>query len=77
MLHYFYTDRKSLSYIMDHPILNIRQHRWLDVVMDYDCEMLYHLGKPNMVANALSRKVVAPLIQDICLRMMVITPLLE
>ncbi|KAJ9541969.1 hypothetical protein OSB04_028475 [Centaurea solstitialis] len=34
----------------------MRQRRWLDVVKDYDCEILYHPGKANVVADALSRK---------------------
>ena len=42
-----YTDHKSLRYLMDQPNLNMRQRRWLDVVKDYDCEILYHLGKAN------------------------------
>ncbi|KAJ9541635.1 hypothetical protein OSB04_028141 [Centaurea solstitialis] len=46
-----YTDHKSLCYFMDQPNLNMRQRRWLDVVNDYDCEILYHLGKVNMVAE--------------------------
>ncbi|KAJ9539498.1 hypothetical protein OSB04_032231 [Centaurea solstitialis] len=29
---------------------------WLDVVKDYDCEILYHLSKANVVVNKLSRK---------------------
>ncbi|GKE93669.1 putative reverse transcriptase domain-containing protein, partial [Tanacetum coccineum] len=36
--------------------LNMRQHRWLELLSDYDCEIRYHLGKANMVADALSRK---------------------
>ena len=47
------------------------------MLKDYDCEILYHPGKANVVADALSRKAVAALIRDICLRMTVITPLLE
>ena len=70
-----YTDHKSLRYLMDQPNLNMRQRRWLDVVKDYDCEILYHPGKANVVADALSRKV-AP-VRDICMRMTVVTPLLE
>ncbi|XP_052622433.1 uncharacterized protein LOC128127784, partial [Lactuca sativa] len=51
-----YTDHKSLKYLMDQPNLNMRQRRWLDVVKDYDCEILYHPGKANVVADALSRE---------------------
>ncbi|KAA0032356.1 ty3-gypsy retrotransposon protein [Cucumis melo var. makuwa] len=36
--------------------LNMRQRRWLELVKDYDCEILYHPGKANVVADALSRK---------------------
>ncbi|KAL8123938.1 hypothetical protein AgCh_011805 [Apium graveolens] len=36
--------------------LNMRQRRWLELIKDYDCEILYHPGKANMVADALSRK---------------------
>ncbi|TYJ96580.1 pol protein [Cucumis melo var. makuwa] len=35
----------------------MRQRRWLQLVKDYDCEILYHSGKANVVADALSRKV--------------------
>ena len=62
---------------MDQPNLNMRQRRWLDVLKDYDCEILYHPGKANVVADALSRKVSAAPIRYLCLRMTVITPLLE
>ena len=61
-------DHKSFRYLMDQPNLNMRQHRWLDVVKDYDFEILYHPGKANVVANTLSRKVVAARIRDIYLR---------
>lgn len=72
-----YTDHKSLRYLTDQPNLNMRQRWWLDVVKDYDCEILYHPGKVNVLGDALSCKAKATQIQDICMRMTVITPLLE
>nr|GFA56667.1 putative reverse transcriptase domain-containing protein [Tanacetum cinerariifolium] len=36
--------------------LNIRQRRWIELFSDYDCEICYHPGKANVVADALSRK---------------------
>ncbi|TYK12237.1 pol protein [Cucumis melo var. makuwa] len=52
-----YTDHKSLKYFFTQKEFNMRQRRWLELVKDYDCEILYHPGKANVVANALSRKV--------------------
>ncbi|KAL4022676.1 hypothetical protein IC575_016420 [Cucumis melo] len=61
--HYLYgekiqifTDHKSLKYFFTQKELNMRQRRWLELVKDYDCEILYHPGKANVVADALSRK---------------------
>ncbi|GJR73634.1 putative reverse transcriptase domain-containing protein [Tanacetum coccineum] len=34
----------------------MRQRRWLELLSDYDCEIRYHLGKANVVTDALSRK---------------------
>ncbi|KAI3770009.1 hypothetical protein L6452_01127 [Arctium lappa] len=36
--------------------MNMRQRRWLELVKDYNCELLYHPGKANVVADALSQK---------------------
>ncbi|GJW44013.1 reverse transcriptase domain-containing protein [Tanacetum coccineum] len=34
----------------------MRYRRWLELLADYDCEIHYHPGKANVVADALSRK---------------------
>ncbi|GJR94267.1 putative reverse transcriptase domain-containing protein [Tanacetum coccineum] len=34
----------------------MRQRRWLELFSDYDCDICYHPGKANVVADALSRK---------------------
>ncbi|KAH0661820.1 hypothetical protein KY284_026751 [Solanum tuberosum] len=36
--------------------LNLRQRRWLELLKDYDVDILYHPGMENVVADALSRR---------------------
>ncbi|GJW28099.1 putative reverse transcriptase domain-containing protein [Tanacetum coccineum] len=61
--HYLYgtkctvfTDHKSLQHTLDQKELNMRQRHWLELLSDYECEIHYHPGKANVVADALSRK---------------------
>ncbi|GJU86144.1 putative reverse transcriptase domain-containing protein [Tanacetum coccineum] len=61
--HYLYktkctvfTDHKSLQHILDQMELNMRQRNWLELLSDHDCEIRYHSGKVNVVADALNRK---------------------
>ena len=61
--HYLYgvtyeifIDHKILKYIFQQRDMNLRQRRWLELLKDYDCDILYHPGKANVIANALSRK---------------------
>ncbi|GJT42586.1 putative reverse transcriptase domain-containing protein [Tanacetum coccineum] len=51
-----FTDHKSLQHILNQKELNMRQRRWLELLSDYDCEIRYHLGKANVVIDALSKK---------------------
>ncbi|GJZ98082.1 putative reverse transcriptase domain-containing protein [Tanacetum coccineum] len=78
--HYLYgtkctmfTDHKSLQHILDQKELNMRQRHCLELLSDYDCDIRYHTGKVNIVADALSRKErieslrVRALVMTICL----------
>ena len=66
--HYLYgekcrifTDHKSLKYLLTQKELNLRQRRWLELFKDYDYIVDYHPGKTNVVADALSRKIISVL----------------
>ena len=61
--HYLYGEQfevflnhKSLKYIFTQRDLNMKQHRWMEYMKDYDFTLQYHPGKKNVVADTLSRK---------------------
>ncbi|KAG8478748.1 hypothetical protein CXB51_028645 [Gossypium anomalum] len=56
-----YMDHKSLKYLLTQKELSLRQRRWIELLKDYDCSIEYHSGKANVVADALSRRVVSDL----------------
>ena len=51
-----YSDHKSLKYIFTQWDLNMRQHKWMEFLEDYDFTLHDHPSKANVVADALSRK---------------------
>ncbi|GKB50554.1 hypothetical protein Tco_0901307 [Tanacetum coccineum] len=47
---------KSLQHILDQKDLNMRQRRWLELLSDYDCDIRYHPGKANVVADSFKQE---------------------
>ena len=57
-----YIDHKSSKHIFQQRDLNLRQMRWMELLKkNYDCFILYHPERANVVADALSRKLVGNL----------------
>nr|GEY11522.1 retrotransposon protein, putative, Ty3-gypsy subclass [Tanacetum cinerariifolium] len=80
--HYLYgtkcimfTDHKSLQHVLNQKEPNMRQRRWLELLADYDCEIRYHPGKANVVADALSRKRVikSRQVKPLCVKSLIMT----
>ena len=46
-----YTDHKSLKYIFQQRDLNLRQRKWMELLKGYDCFILYHPSKANVVVD--------------------------
>nr|GEU61838.1 putative reverse transcriptase domain-containing protein [Tanacetum cinerariifolium] len=44
-----FTDHKSLQHILNQKEHNMRQRRWLEFLSNYDCDILYHPGKANVI----------------------------
>ncbi|GJR92502.1 putative reverse transcriptase domain-containing protein [Tanacetum coccineum] len=65
-----YTNHKSLQHIFDQKELNMHQRRWIELFNDYECEIRYHPGKANVVADSLSRK---ERVKPRCVRTMAMT----
>ena len=53
-----------MKYIFTQKELNLRQRRWLELIKDYDMKLHYHPRKANVVADALSRKSYANILES-------------
>lgn len=51
------TDHNGLKYLFDQPNLNARQAIWLELISEFDFDIMYVKGKENRVAYALSRRI--------------------
>ncbi|XP_073137526.1 uncharacterized protein [Henckelia pumila] len=57
-----YASRQLKTHKWNYPAeLNMRQCYWMDLLNYYDCEIKYHRGTANPVADALSRKASLPI----------------
>ncbi|GJZ21471.1 putative reverse transcriptase domain-containing protein [Tanacetum coccineum] len=70
-----FTNHKSLLHVLNQKELNMRQRRWVELLADYDCEIRYHPGKVNVVADALSRKriIKSRQVKPLCVRSLFMT----
>lgn len=56
-VHYeIFSDYRYLQYTFSQRYLNLRERRWIKLLKDYNLTILYHLGKANVVVDALIRK---------------------
>nr|GFB69115.1 putative reverse transcriptase domain-containing protein [Tanacetum cinerariifolium] len=53
----------------------MRQRRWFELLIDYDCEIRYHPGKTNLVADALIQKRIIKYhqVKPLCVRSSIMT----
>ncbi|RDX95545.1 hypothetical protein CR513_21913, partial [Mucuna pruriens] len=50
-----FSDHRSLKHSLEKKKLKMRQCKWLEFLKDYSFDLSHHLGKANVVVNALSR----------------------
>ncbi|XP_071720717.1 uncharacterized protein [Rutidosis leptorrhynchoides] len=50
------SEKNYPAHDLEMAAMNMRQRRWQELIKDYDCEIRYHPGKANIVADALSHK---------------------
>jgi len=50
-----YTDHQPLTFALGNRNFNAKLKRWKSRIEQYNCELIYKLGKSNIVADALSR----------------------
>jgi hypothetical protein len=48
---------RGMKYLFDHPWLNVRQKKWMELIREFDFEIKHIKGKENEVAYALNRSV--------------------
>ena len=52
-----YIDHRKLATHLWTKDLNTRQHRWLELLNDYNCAIKYHRARLNVVADALAVRI--------------------
>ncbi|GJX19890.1 putative reverse transcriptase domain-containing protein [Tanacetum coccineum] len=50
-------DHKATTHSDQEGNRTLRQRRWLEFLSDYDCDIRYHPGKANVIADALSKEI--------------------
>ena len=49
-----YTDHKSVKYLFSQKELHIQEMKWIELLKDYNCSILYYHSKVNVVVDSLS-----------------------
>ena len=59
-----FTNKKSLQNMFNQKDLNLRRRSLIELLKDYDMSILYHPGKVNVVADALSLLLMGSVARD-------------